>query len=61
MHLLQIDVENVFAFTQTGCFQNLLALQSAIRLHGDLPQLVIGVFEEQPFRAELNAEVSRRL
>ena len=53
----KIDAENVFAFTQTGCFQNLLALQGAVRLHVDLAQLVIGVFEEQPFRAVPDAKV----
>ena len=54
----EIDAENVFPFMQTGCFQNLLALQGAVGLHGDLAQLVIGVFEEQPFRGVLHSEVA---
>src|SRR5205823_9286895 len=41
------DRENIFAFTQRGRAQDLLARQIAVGLHFNRAQLVIGIFEKQ--------------
>jgi hypothetical protein len=55
-NLPQIYAENILAFAQPGRFQDLISLQRSVRLHFDLAELVIRIFEEEPFRSEPDSE-----
>ena len=56
LHARQVHAENIFAFAQIGGFENLLALQRAVRLHLDLAQAIVGIFEEEPLRSETHSD-----
>ncbi|HXE42235.1 MAG TPA: hypothetical protein VN516_04340, partial [Candidatus Baltobacteraceae bacterium] len=56
MDLRKIDAEDIFAFAQIGSFQNLIAQQTAIRLHIDHHQAVIRILEKEPSHCHARAK-----
>jgi hypothetical protein len=57
MDVRQVDLKNIFAFAQAGNFQNLIALQRAIRLHIDHGQAIVRIFEKEPAHPHPRTEI----
>src|SRR4051812_28239565 len=57
LNLRQIHAEDIFAFTQSRRFQNLITLQGSIGLNFNLAELIIRVFEEKTPGSESNTEI----
>src|SRR6184192_2591223 len=57
MYVRQVDLKNIFAFAQAGNFQNLIALQRAIRLHIDHGQAIVRIFEKEPAHPNPRTEI----
>src|ERR1044071_1975675 len=56
MDLREIDAKNIFVFAQIGSFYNLIAQQTAVRLHIDHHQAVIRILEKEPSHCHARAE-----